>query len=53
MENEIIVVASVDIYLERAIDRGGVNRFDYIPKLVRDRAASNVGGKGSIINGNT
>ena len=49
MENEIIVVASVDIDREWAIDHGGVNRFDYIPKLVRDRAASNVGGKGSII----
>jgi nitric oxide reductase NorQ protein len=49
MENEIIVVASVDIDREWAIDRGGVNRFDYIPKLVRDRAAFNVGGKGSII----
>ena len=45
--NEIIVILSVKEF--EAIDTNGVNHWDSIPVLVRQRAMEVMGGKGSII----
>lgn len=49
MEKEIIVIESVDLSLELALGRDNINHWNKIPVLVRQRAASMVGTKGSII----
>ena len=47
MKEEIIVILSVKEF--EAIDSNGVNHWDSIPVLVRQRAAEVLGGKGSIV----
>jgi MoxR-like ATPase len=49
MEKEIIVIENVELGNDLAICRDGVNHWNKIPGLVRQRAAANVGGKSSIV----